>query len=167
MEAEPKRRWYQFSLRTLLIGVLAVSFALAAMRFANSAWANVVINLTIFALLFSVVLAVYRQPFWVGFAVCGIGYLVLVESHFDADFVNRLITTRAVESLRDIFHPEADYLPADSGALVVQWNEMASNFYWIGTCLSAMIVGTLGGILAQFAAGRPNRAAGPTSDRAS
>ena len=174
---DSNRRRFQFSLRTLLIFIVAASLALAAMKFATSAWADAVVNVTIFGLLFSVVLAVYRRPFWIGFAICGIGYLVLVEAHFASDFVDRLITTRSVESLRDIFHPEADYYPAgwnrglsagaDSEVLnrgMHAWDAMAHNCRLIGTCLWVLILAALGGMLAQFAAGRQNRAASSGAD---
>jgi hypothetical protein len=186
MEPEPSnalppkrnRRWFQFSLRTLMIFIVAASLALAAMKFATSAWANVVVNVTMFGLLFSVVLAVYRRQFRIGFAICGIGYLALVESHFASDFVGRLITTRTVESLRDMFHPQADYFPAgylegsrpnisseDVNRGSSNWSEMAANFRLIGTCLWVLILATLGGMLAQIAAGRSHVQAGPESSR--
>jgi hypothetical protein len=176
---------FQFSLRALLIFIVAVSLALAAMRFATAAWANAVVNFTMFALLFSVVLAVYRRPFWIGFAVCGIGYLALDQMPFAPDFVDRLITKRSVNSLREMLHPEADYFPpgwveANLSGLSVsrgfnqsevhdgnnRWQEMAKNFRLIGTCVWILVLAVLGGMLAQFAAGRPRTQVTPESRRA-
>ena len=171
---------FQFSLRALSIFIVAASFALAAMRFVTAGWANAVVNITIFALLFSIVLAAYRRPFWIGFAICGIGYLALVESHFAGDFVERLITTRTVYSLRDMFHPQQDYFPpgfveANRKGLganfnrreVVddtdRWQAMVTNFRLIGTCIWVLILATLGGMPARFAAGRPRGQVTPDS----
>jgi hypothetical protein len=166
MEATPPKRRFQFKLRTLLLLIVAISLALAAMKFATAGWANAVVNLTMFALLFSVVLALCRRPFWIGFAACGIGYLVLVESHFASDFVDRLTTTKSVDFLREVFHPERDYFPRGYLSVIApdesedeihrreQWDTMASNFRLIVTCFWVLILGMLGGMLAQFAAGR-------------
>jgi hypothetical protein len=181
---EASRR-IQFSLRTLLIGVVAVAFVLAAMRSANSAWASAVVSITILWLVFSIVLAAYKQPFWIGFAICGISYFVLVESRFASEFVDRLFTTRSAASLRDLFHPQADYFPPGwmeanlkgSGGgnnfnqIAVwngnnKWQEMAENFRLMGICLWALILAALGGLLAQFAARRRHDQTTPGPGRA-
>jgi hypothetical protein len=173
---QPKRqrRWFQFSLRTLMIFIVAASLALEAMRFATSAWANAIVSFTMLALIFSLVLAVYRRPFWIGFAICGISYLVLVESHFAGDFVDHLITTQSVDSLREVFHPEADSFvrPSPNGqstpAVLVRrpgWEVKARNFHLIGSCLWVLILGALGGMLAQFAASRSRSHAASESHR--
>ena len=83
MEAEPtkaeppklKRRWFQFSLRALLIFVVAACFAFAAMKNATYAWTTGVVTVTVLVLIASIALAfsspIDRRPFWTGFAVCG------------------------------------------------------------------------------------------------
>jgi hypothetical protein len=188
MEAKPPKKNcnFQFSLQALLAFIVAASLALAAMRFATTAWADAVASVTIFGLLFSIVLAAYRRPFWIGFAICGIGYFALDQMRFAPDFVDRLITKRSVDSLREMFHPQADFFPPgwveanlngqgrslyfDQSAVSdgnYKWQEMASNFRLIGACLWIWIFATLGGMLARFVAGRSRVQTAPESSHSS
>jgi hypothetical protein len=178
-----KRRWFQFSLRTLLIGVVAASLALAAMRYSTSAWTTGVVTVTILLLIASTALAfssrIDRRPFWIGFAVCGWAYLVVIGStgFVAPEFALRLATTKSVEFLRDKFHPPEDFnepqqrfrfapaLPLLPSQVIKNtysyqtdtdndYPAVAWNFLLIGHCLWAIILATLGGVLARFAAGR-------------
>jgi hypothetical protein len=166
MSDPPKREWHQFSLRTLLLFVVVVSVIFAAMRIATPAWASAVISATVLTLLFSIVLAVFKRPFWIGFAICGTFYLGFVKTPFAKEFVDNLVTTHAVAFLRDRFHPYSDYpstrLPGASAATQASANrasddydEMRRNTRLIGECLCTLILGTLGGTLARFAVRRP------------
>jgi hypothetical protein len=111
-----ERRRFQFSLRTLLIFIVAASLALAAMRYSTAAWTTGVVTVTILLLLGSIMLAFSsrsdRRPFWIGFAVCGVAYLIVVGStgFVAPEFVLRLATTKSVEFLRDKLHPPSDFV---------------------------------------------------------
>ena len=144
----PPRRRFQFRLRTLMIGVVAASFAMAAIRYATIGWAIATVSVTVFSLLFSVVLAAYRRPFWVGFAICGIGYLMLAMVPFMSDLHDLLFTYRARTFLQTLLHSPADY-PA-AGA----YGNFLYQFRFICECLWALVFALLGGMLARFAAGR-------------
>jgi hypothetical protein len=150
---------FQFSLRSLLIGVFAFSFAVAAMRFASLGWAIATVSITVLLLLFSVVLAAYRRPFWVGFAICGIGYLILTVAPFASELHGFLFTSQCMWLLQTLLHSPADY-PA-AGA----YGRMAEQFRLIGDCLWALLLASLGGMIAQFAAGRPHRSDSSGADR--
>jgi hypothetical protein len=148
MEAPPPKRRFQFKLRTLLLVIVAASLASAAMKFATSGWAIATVSFTVLLLLFSVVLAAYRRPFWVGFAICGIGYLMLTVMPFMSELRSFLITSELVWFLQQKIHPEA-------GA----YSNIPEHLRLIGDCLWTLILATLGGLLAQFAAGSLNGAA--------
>lgn len=109
------RRW-QFSLRAILLLFAAASLAAAAMRFATAAWASAVVTATVLTLLVSVALAISsrgeRRSYWIGFAICGGGYLAgvtSITSFFAPEVVMRLATTRSVAFLRDEFHPPSSF----------------------------------------------------------
>ena len=155
---DSNRRRFQFSLRTLLVGVVAVSFAMAAMRFATLGWAIATVSVTVLLLLFSVVLTVYRRPFWVGFAICGIGYLMLTVAPFMSELRSFLITSESVWFLQEKLHPTTD--PANG-----PYSSMPEQFRLIADSLWTLILAALGGMLAQFAAGRPNAGAASGSGR--
>jgi hypothetical protein len=158
-------RW-QFSLRTILLFVVAASVALAAMRFATAAWASVIVTATMLTLFASVALAVCRRGerryFWIGFAICGTGYFVVAMTPFQ--IVEHLATSKAVTFLRDKFHPY-QYLPPlknprDASEVATRDNlwrdhgERVANFRWIGECVWTLILGAIGGMLVRLIAGR-------------
>jgi hypothetical protein len=110
------QRFFRFSLRTLLLFVVAASLALAAMRYANYAWASGVVTVTVLMLLASVTLAATCSGevrlYWIGFAICGVGYLLFVTGFANIlapELVMRLATTQSVAFLRDQFHSPSDY----------------------------------------------------------
>jgi hypothetical protein len=177
-----KRRSYQFSLRGLLLFIAAPSLTLGAMHYATEAWAIGAVSLTLFILLFCAALAVGsrgdRRSFWLGFAVCGGAYLIVTMS-FAPEFVERLATSKAVAFLRDQFHPASQYpnynprdeiptptalmpsqLKYEPGQNIPPWysnygedyEAMTRSFVLIGQCAWALILGSIGGMLAQFAA---------------
>jgi hypothetical protein len=110
------RRFFRFSLRALLLSVAAMALALAAMRFANIAWASAVVTITILALLASMAVAAgrrgERRSFWIGFALCGSGYLAVITTSLDPELVLKLATTQSIAFLRDKFHPGSDFQSA-------------------------------------------------------
>jgi hypothetical protein len=142
------RRHFQFRLRTLMIAVTAAGLAMAALHFATSGWAIATVSVTVSLLLFSIVPAAYRRPFWVGFAICGIGYLVLMVASFASELRSYLITKQSVWFLQQMLHPVSNYPAAGAYELV------PAEFNLIGDCLWALILGFAGGILAQFIATR-------------
>ena len=186
-----------------MIFIAAVSLASAAMRYSTAAWTTAVVTATLLLLLASIALAfssrIDRRPFWIGFAVCGVAYLIVVGStgFVAPEFVLRLATTKSVEFLRDKFHPPSDfvkYLPGGPPGTPGQrlfyapalpllpsqvikntysyqsdtdesYSAIAWNFLLIGHCLWALILATLGGMLAQFAASRSSSQATSESNR--
>jgi hypothetical protein len=152
-----KLRHWQFSLRTILLFVVAASLALAAMRYATPAWASAIITATVFTLLLSTALAACtrgdRRSFWFGFAICGIGYFAVVMTPVAPEIKEQLATTRAVTFLRDSFHPlenvasNQGYPPSPT---TWEWDQMAVSFRLIGQCLWALILATLGGSLVRW-----------------
>jgi hypothetical protein len=157
---------FQFSLRTILLFVVAASVALAAMRFATAAWVSVIVTATMLTLFVSVALAVCRRGerryFWIGFAICGTGYFAVAMTPFQ--FVEHLATSKAVTFLRDKFHPYP-YLPplknprdalerTTRDNLWRDYEERTANFRWIGECVWTLILATLGGMFVRSIAGR-------------
>jgi hypothetical protein len=157
---------FQFSLRTILLFVVAASLALAAMRFATTAWASAVVTATMFMLFVSVALAVCsrgeRRYFWIGFAICGTGYFAVAMTPFQ--ITEHLATSKAVIFLRDKFHPY-QYLPplknpGDASERATRDNlwsdhqERVANFRWIGESIWTWILGAIGGVLVRLIAGR-------------
>ena len=71
------------------------------------------VTVTILTLLGSVSLALGRcgdrRAFWMGFAVCGVGYLAMVTTPFAPELVVKLATTQSIAFLRDTFHPPSDF----------------------------------------------------------
>ena len=80
-KASKSGRW-QFTLRTLLIGVVFVAVGCAALVNANFVVAALVATITVVLLLGSAVGAFvctdYRKAFFVGFAIFGLGYFFFV-----------------------------------------------------------------------------------------
>jgi hypothetical protein len=138
----PRRR-FQFRLRTLLIAVTAVSFGAAAIRFGTRGWVTGTVSVTVLLVLASVVLAAYRRPFWLGFAVFSSGYLMLTVSPFEFSKLHYLLFTS--QSLQFLLEKLHDYGP---------YNDGPNQFLIMGECLWAIIIGFTGGMLAQFVAGR-------------
>jgi hypothetical protein len=117
------QRFFRFSLRTLLLFVAAASLALAAMRSANYAWASGAVTVTVLMLLASIALAACsrgeRRSYWIGFAICGGGYLLATTSLsniFAPELMVKLATSQSVVFLGEKFHPHSDYEQAEKAA---------------------------------------------------
>ena len=82
-KASKSGRW-QFSLRTLLVGVVFVAVSCGALLNANREWANSMLAVVLVMLLIGLirwfVLRGRRQAFWSGFAIVGWGYFLLVQT---------------------------------------------------------------------------------------
>jgi hypothetical protein len=179
MEDTPPKRRFQFKLRTLLLAIVAVSLALAAMRFASAAWVSGAVSATVGVFISAIAIGIgssgVRGAFWIAFAACGGAYLIVTMS-FNQEFVEQLVTSKVVALARDAFHPPSDYshggLPDETppalmsrqagGTLGVEaapwlnigpdYAVMNTNFVLIGQCIWSLILAMLGGMLARFAA---------------
>ena len=130
---------------------------------ASSAWASAIVTATVLTLLASIALAIECRSFWIGFAVCGTGYFAIVMTPIPPQIGDHLATSKAVTLLRDQVHPYPTFNPQHDPpseteiTLVRDWDEKATNFRWIGECIWALILGTLGGMLVRLVARRRAR----------
>jgi hypothetical protein len=144
-------RSVRLSVAGLLGLILFCAFAIAALRLANEFWASATYSLTMLLLLFSILGLVIQQgkarASWLGFAVCGWGYLLssagapwLSPSPMGLIFGPRgstiestpLLTTKLLEAVYEIAKPEA---PRSIGEHVqVQWGPTQS--FWGATIVA-------------------------------
>lgn len=94
----------QFSLRAVGAAIVAVALACAALTYASPVWATLTFTGTIGSLLLALPAIVYRigreRAFWVGFALLGWSYLILVFGPwFQANIRRHLATQQALEFL--------------------------------------------------------------------
>jgi len=105
-----RRTGWQFSLGTLLVAVSWVAVTCVALRTANEIWAGVASIIAVGALLFAVLVIIYRtgraRAFAVGFAVFGTGYLFVSSGDTPdvADAHCQLPTTRWAIGLYTLMH---------------------------------------------------------------
>ena len=98
-------------LSTFLIAVAAPALMFGSLRFATDAWSGVVLMLTLAALAFAVVSAVYRRgstrAFWLVFAVFGGMYTLMLAFMYWPDVPHRhdLPTTRVIDKLGERLAP--------------------------------------------------------------
>lgn len=170
------RRW-QFSLRAVMLLLLAASIGSAALCNSNSAWASAAVTFTSLLLLASIVLAACsrgnRRAFWIGFAFCGWLYFIGVTTSVAPKVVRQLATTRLLEYCREKMHPASGYnfttqvggqpyQPPPPPVLLSDYADpdesgyeaTAIHFLWIGQCVWVLIIAMLGGLLGHFAASR-------------
>jgi hypothetical protein len=101
------------------------------------------VSLTVLLLLSSIVLsAAYRRPFWIEFAICGIGYLMLTVIPFMEELRDLLLTTQSNRFLLEKLHDYGTY------------SKMPNQFLIMCDCLWSLILASFGGLLGQFAAAR-------------
>jgi hypothetical protein len=90
----------RFRIATILIIILFLGAGCAALREASDLWQRGVFSLAVTALFASVLLAIHRagtrRSFWIGFALCGWGYLAL---SLVPPIESRLITSWALAYL--------------------------------------------------------------------
>ena len=155
----------QFSLKSILLFIVAMSLGLAALRSATIGWVVATSFATTLVIPCATVIGVYgtaeKRPFWGGFALCsGIYSLILlfnpasVVHNGDGPFG----PTKIIELLQDEFHGTNDVAtPATTAAIAeADFREMTEHFMVIGQCLWVMIFGSLGGCLAHFVSARRN-----------
>jgi hypothetical protein len=118
---------FQFSIRSLFVGVTILSVGIAALLNANRWWEAVMWGGTIFVLALAILLPIYRQQeqraFWLGFAVFGWIYLaILVYSwtpgakeqvaRSDPFAQSSLLTTRLSKGAYNSLLPESKKQPS-------------------------------------------------------
>ena len=125
---------FQFSIRSLLIGVTIAAVGIAALLNAGPWWEAAMWGGTLLLLALSLLLIVYRRQegraYWVGFAVLGWLYLAAIVYSWtpfaNSKYTRRdplaqksLITTRIAQLAYDSLLPEAKRQPniADPGAM--------------------------------------------------
>jgi hypothetical protein len=161
-------RRFRFHLGTLVILVLLLGVSFAALRESNANWESSIFSLTLAVLLISILLAIHRtekrRAFWLGFALFGWIYLVLILM---PSIESRLITTKALAYL-DSKMPGRSMVYAinSSGKLTLNGRPITSitsnggstgtasgtteNFVRIGHSLIALIAAILGGLLSRY-----------------
>ena len=149
----PKSVWPQFSLRGLLVLVAIVAGACAALVKANS-FVSPCVALATLALLFGgvvggVVCRGYRQAFWIGFAIFGLGYLYIVfrGPRFEFDLSN---TANAYLYQLWMIVPKDDVPRTFNGQYFTTQSPELEHFVRVGHYLSALLFAYLGGLLARY-----------------
>jgi hypothetical protein len=78
----PRRYWFQFSIAALFGVTVFVALACTALLNASEWWGSATCTLTLVVLLVAVLLSVFRRgpsrAFWVGFAIFGWAYVLLI-----------------------------------------------------------------------------------------
>lgn len=94
---------FRFSMSRLLLIVLLVALGCAALVQSTPLWASVVVTITLLLLMLSAIMAITgrgsSRSFWIGFAVAGWIYWIVVNTQFTADFRGRLLTTQSLDYL--------------------------------------------------------------------
>ena len=96
--AKPKRIGFSYSLRGLLLVVVGIGFGLTALSYANDMLANVIFSGVLVVLLIAVLFGAFgvpaRRPFWSGFAIFGVTYLVLTMGPWFQESVGPRLLSR-------------------------------------------------------------------------
>jgi hypothetical protein len=152
----------QFSLRWLLGLTALVALACTALINASDTWAMLLHSSLLASLLVAVLRAAYRRgavrAFWVGFALFGWVYLILVywvhyNSQFTDDFNDpsgsELATTRLLQLSYDHLLPLVRTRPAPkSGVTSVSYPDQQA-YIRVGQPLCGLVVALIGGWIAR------------------
>jgi hypothetical protein len=179
----------RYSLAALLLAVVAAALGCAALVHPTEGWASSIISLTLAGLALATLLALVRprpaRAFWVGVAVCGWGYVVLLFGPWFVELRPKLLTSRAVVWAHTTLKAESNPAPSPyavdglsgpsqfttgyelllnsgGGGRVITARLAASvsppeTFFLIGHCLWAWIAAAAGGITAALLAGPASR----------
>jgi WD40 repeat protein len=176
-------RRIRFNIANLLVFVLILGIGFAALRESSELWDSGLFTLTLGALLLSILFAIHRaesrRAFWMGFALCGSGYLAL---SLIPSIESRLMTTKGLAYLDSkvpgrplsiftshvpanqvravAFSPQGNRLATSSlgtvrvwdattGRLLSGWGGTTEDFVRIGHSLLALLAGWLGGLLSR------------------
>jgi hypothetical protein len=149
-------RSVRFSIAGLMIAVAAAAFGSAALRSPTAAWAGAMLILVCGVLALAIVGALCRKgserAWWLGFAICGAGYLVL--AFWSDNNFQTLPTTTLLSLLGSKFDESIVQNAIRGGAGSPQWR-----FLQIGHCLWSLLAAAVGGLLALLLF------AGPVPDR--
>jgi hypothetical protein len=105
---------FRFSLRTLLLAVVAVSVGTAAMVSSSVWWESIATTITAILLTAAILLAVFRsgpsRAFWIGFAVCGGAYFLQANpSPIDNPNANQMLPEMLMRQLANVIHKSPMY----------------------------------------------------------
>ena len=132
-------------------GLVAVAaFGCMAVMNANDVWARAVGTVSLLALFYSIIAAVYcrdvQRAFWLGFAVFGWGYVLLqdgvIGKRFN-DFATAIPVNYLAEALQDRWKLEDIEMP-DGQRISRRTNRY---IVWIGHSLCTLVFALIGGLL--------------------
>ena len=164
----------RFSIMGLMALVLTVAIGFAALRNPSELWASALFTLAVGLLCVAVLGVAFRhghkRQFWMGFAVFGWAYLILVFAS-DALSPPPLLTTKLLSFADQQINPKSDTPIFITGVLngTISANSLPSRatmpitgpnsllFYQIGQALATLIVALVGGIAARIFAARADR----------
>jgi hypothetical protein len=112
---------FRFSLTSLLGSVFVAAIGCAALARPTEAWATAVVSMSVGVLFVALVRLIYveraRRAFWVGFAICGWGYLLMarVVMTFPGADADLLVTSRLLQSLAQATLGEDPSIPYSAG----------------------------------------------------
>lgn len=157
----------KYSLATLLLLTAVVALGMAGLVNATPLWTQIVVTSVVLTLIGATVVAVHSRqarPFVSGFALAGWAYFLLTTTAIGGTARNNLVTTTALTKLYPVLHeaeatnPQAAYTVAYRDFLLASVNQQfiatpnpgpeSSRFHSVGHSLWAMLVGSLGGMLA-------------------
>ena len=172
------------AIATFMLWIVLLALDMAAMRTASELGARAMVFLTGVVLLTALPAAAYtrraRRAFWLGFALFGWSYGLVVFSHLNSELRDSLLTSRLLDEYYPKVHPLSRRL-ADS---IEVWDRsargyvaMSAQITWreydrfsyqrAGHALSTTLFALLGGVLVRVVRAvsepREDRAAGVTS----
>jgi hypothetical protein len=146
----------RFSIRTLMSAIVVSAIGLAALRNANDLWAGMMFLVALTAVgvaVMGVVILRRREQFWcAGFALFGIGYLLLaVLPWLREAFQPMLGTTYLLKELYSSITPVAPATSALAARAAITAREAGFyTFSRVGHSLFALLSGLLGGTVAAW-----------------
>lgn len=157
----------QFSLRQLIYATAIIGIACVALMYATPFWAALAFSVTILLLLAAFVLASaakgQQRMFWVGFAVCGWGYLAVLHSpllggnndNWHAQSGGPLVTSLLLDSVYFKVLPLVHAEPQiDATGMAIRSSSnypFSPDFYRVGHSLFALLSALCGGLLGSSA----------------
>jgi len=156
---KPKRRGgLQFSLLALGAMVAFVAVACVAVMNASLLWATVIHTASVLVLFMSLVAIVYRRgparAFWVGFAIFGWGYFVLLDDSLLGDRMQDMATTTLSRYLQEtvgqrITDSDVAYDPSELG-YIIHLLHVRIDIERVVQPLSTLVFAFIGGCLGRF-----------------
>lgn len=107
-----------FSIKGLLLAVTLTAFGLTALLNASWVWTSVVVSVTLLVLL-TALLAIPCRPsprraFWLGFAIFGWGYLLILHTPLGEAYQAGAPTTVVLEKAYEAINPEYERTEPDT-----------------------------------------------------